>query len=559
MDSYEPPTIVSRDRDGLAGRIPRATIERAMQRATGARRTDGNLIRLQFEGPLTFEAWLEAIAGAERYVHFENYVFRDDVVGRRFRDALADKARQGVQVRVLYDWMGCWATSRKYWKPLRESGAEVRAFSSPSITDPLGVFQRDHRKLVCVDGRIAFLGGFCIGQEWAGTDEHPPWRDTGVEVIGPAAAVAAGAFEHIWASMGPPVPEEIRADPSASPKAGDSTAWVIEGVPWRSRVYRALQLVAANARDRLWMTDPYFLTPRPMMEALAAAARDGVDVRVLVPSNNNWPWVGSLSRGGYRGLMENGVRIFEFQGPMIHAKTSVSDGLWCRIGSSNLNAASLLGNWEIDIGIFDRECASALEALFLGDLASSVEIVLPERLHTGIGPGQLQSEPELPRSSLDPEGRLRNRLERMLSESTHRPVRVRVADLLRAGSTFGQALAGRRPLGREDRTVLGTVSAALIVCAVLVAVAPRIAGYGLALLLAWFGVITGVRAGAQARRARRREQIAKAEREAVTEREATTSPPADGERNVDAPRAIEGDRGTEPDGEPETDGESGPP
>lgn len=490
--------------------MPRAAVERAMKRATGAHRTDGNRIRLQFEGPLTFEAWLEAIESAERYVHFENYVFRDDSVGRRFRDALADKARQGVQVRVLYDWLGCWATPRRYWKPMRQAGVEVRAFNPPTLTDPFGVLQRDHRKLVCADGRVAYLGGFCVGQEWAGTDDRPPWRDTGVEVMGPAAAVAAGAFEHIWASMGSPVPEEICARPEDSEPAGDATAWVIEGVPSRSRVYRALQLVAANAQQRLWITDPYFVTPRPMMEALAAASRDGVDVRVLVPSNNNWPLVGSLSRGGYRGLMENGVRIFEFQGPMIHAKTSVSDGLWCRIGSSNLNAASLLGNWELDIGILDRDVAQALEALFLGDLASSVEIVLPERAFRGSLLTGESGDAGPRQSSLEPDERLRVRLERLLTDEKSRTVRVRVADLLRAGSTFGQALAGRRMLGREDRTVLGTVAVMLFAAALLFALMPKVAGYGVAAILAWFAIITGVRAGAQAREARRLHRDAKA-------------------------------------------------
>ena len=426
-----------------------------MQRATGARRTDGNRIRLQFEGPLTFDTWIEAIASAERFVHFENYVFRDDPVGRRFRDALAEKARSGVPVRVLYDWMGCWATPRRYWKPLRQAGAEVRAFKPPQRHGSVrraaarppqaGVRGRAcglpgrvlHRPGVGGHGRRSSLAGHRSGGHRPRGRRGPPEH--------------SNTSGHPWAR---PVPESIRADPEQAPRAGNATAWMIEGVPWRSRVYRALQLVAANARHRLWMTDPYFLTPRPMMEALVAAARDGVDVRVLVPSNNNWPWVGSLSRGGYRGLLENGVRIFEFQGPMIHAKTSVSDGQWCRIGSSNLNAASLLGNWEIDIGILDREFAAALEALFLGDLASSVEIVLPERALSRAltEPG---TDPEHRRSSLEPSEALHRRLRNVLTDGSARQVRVRVADLLRAGSTFGQALAGRRMLGREDRTVLG--------------------------------------------------------------------------------------------------------
>ena len=119
------------------------------------------------------------------------------------------------------------------------------------------------------------------------------------------------------------------------------------------------------------------MAPRPVSEALGAAAQAGVDVRILVPAHNNWPIVGSISRGGYRAMLESGVRIFEWQGPMIHAKTSVVDGVWSRVGSSNLNGASLMGNWELDVGVLDRELAGQLEGLFLADLTSSVEIVLP--------------------------------------------------------------------------------------------------------------------------------------------------------------------------------------
>ena len=168
-----------------------------LKRATGASRTEGNALRLQFDGPHTFDAWIEAIDGAQRYVHFENYILRDDRVGRVFRDALVRKAKEGVEVRVLYDWMGSWATGRRFWKPFREAGVEVRAFNPPSVRNPFGLLQRDHRKMVCVDGGIAFIGGFCVGQEWAGDGKNPPWRDTGVEIQGPAAAVCAGASRRV--------------------------------------------------------------------------------------------------------------------------------------------------------------------------------------------------------------------------------------------------------------------------------------------------------------------------------------------------------------------------
>jgi cardiolipin synthase len=228
----------------------------ALRRATGASRVDGNALRLQFDGPYTFDAWIEAIDRAETYIHFENYILRDDRVGRVFRDALVRKAKEGVQVRVLYDWMGSWATRRRYWRPFGEAGVEVRAFNPPSIRDPFGVLQRDHRKMVCVDGKVAYIGGFCVGEEWAGDGKNPPWRDTGVEIRGPAAAVCSRAFERIWGEIGDPVSETAQTSPSEVPPAGTTPVWIIEGEPWRSRVYRETQLIAASAEHRIWITDP---------------------------------------------------------------------------------------------------------------------------------------------------------------------------------------------------------------------------------------------------------------------------------------------------------------
>jgi cardiolipin synthase len=484
---------------------------RALERAVGARQVGGNAVRLQVEGAGTFETWLDAIDGAERFVHFENYILRDDRVGRAFRDALTAKARQGVPVRVLHDWVGCWATRRGYWKPFREAGVEVRAFNPPSLRDPFGLLQRDHRKLVCVDGRVAYVGGFCVGEEWAGGSGAPPWRDTGVEIRGPAATVAARAFETIWAKVGEPVAAEVRARRVRTVREGTTPVWIIQGIPWRSRVYRATQLVAASAKRRIWITDPYFVAPRPVAEALAAAALDGVDVRILVPGHNNWPWVGSLSRGGYRSLLRAGVRIFEWQGSMIHAKTAVADSIWSRVGSSNLNAASLLGNWEIDVGILDRSLAEQLEATFLADLTLSVEIVLPRRARQ-VRRSRLPEPPvagEAPRqASLEPPERLQDRLEHWRSAAAG-SMSWSVADLVRAGSTLGDAIAGHRTLGREDRAVLSTVSAGLLVAALLAAVFPWVVGWAVALLLGWLGIVVSVRVLVQVRRGRREEATLK--------------------------------------------------
>ncbi len=472
---------------------------RALARAVGSPVVEGNAITLQFEGPAAFDSWIEAIGQAERFVHFENYILRDDAVGRRFRDALVERARAGVEVRVLHDWLGCWATPRRYWRPFREAGIEVRAFNRPSIRDPLGILQRDHRKLVVVDGQVAFLGGFCIGEEWAGTATAPPWRDTGVEIRGPAAAAAGATFERIWGETGAPVPAGLQVDPGEVPAEGTTPVWLIEGVPWRTRVYRVTQLLAAAARERIWITDPYFVAPRAVREALAEAARDGVDVRILVPAHNNWPWVGSLSRSGYRFLLEAGVRIFEWEGPMIHAKTAVVDGAWCRVGSSNLNSASLLGNWELDAGVHDAELAQQVQGLFLADLASSVEILLPG---SAASRGDVGSREAKGATELVDEPSLAARMRRW-GRGAPGAQTLTLADLVRAGSSLGDAIAGSRVVGREDRAVLTALTLALLGGAVLLALFPRTLAWTLAVILGWFGLVLALRGVAQRARARR--------------------------------------------------------
>ena len=477
-----------------------------LARATGGETISGNHLTLQFDGPVTFGMWLESIAEAKKFVYFENYLVRDDSIGRDVRAGLIRKAREGVPVYVIYDWLGCWATPRKFWKPLREAGAKVMAFNPPTaaLGNPFGALQRDHRKLVVVDGEVAHLGGLCVGNEWAGTDRKAPWRDTGVQIRGPAALAAARAFEAMWNRIAEPIfhaatlPEQI--EPDGTP------VWLIEGEPARARVYRTLHLAASRARRSIWITDAYFVAPKSLSEALSAAAQQGVDVRILVPAHNNWPIVGSMSRGGYRNLLEAGVRLFEWQGSMIHAKTSVVDGIWCRVGSSNLNAASLLGNWELDVGVLDADLGTQLQGLFLADLASAVEIVLPGG--PAIGGRPVSTALGMSAESLDPNEPLSARLERRIREMGAAPGRLSLASVVRAGEVLGDALAGNRTLGREDRTVLGMLSITVVSIGGVALLLPTLVGFMVAIVALWFGITTGIRAWVQAMRARSEERQA---------------------------------------------------
>lgn len=352
--------------------------QRAISRAGQARPVPGNAVRLLTDGPEVFPAMLDLIEEASAWIHFENYIFRSDDTGWRFARALAERAQSGVRVCLLYDWLGCVGTSRKLWTYLRQQGVAVRAFNRPKPVDVFANLTRDHRKLVTADGLRAVLGGVCIGDEWSGRADRGilPWRDTAIEIRGPAAAVLDQSFADMWRLTGAPLAPDQYA--SAVAPAGEVVVQVVTGQPGRGRIYRILDLLAAGSTDRMWITDAYLVAPRRLLYALRNAARAGVDVRLLLPSASDVPVVRNLTRIGYRDLLDAGVRIYEWQGAMLHAKTQVADARWCRIGSSNLNAASLLGNYELDALIDDPTVADALEAQFRKDISRASEIVISE-------------------------------------------------------------------------------------------------------------------------------------------------------------------------------------
>lgn len=353
-------------------------LDRALARASDAPLREGNRLRLLENGPDTYDDWLAEISRGEHWVHLENYIFRADEVGYRFAEALCEKAREGVRVRVLYDWFGCLDTPRVFWRRLRDAGVEVRAVNPPTLGTPFGVVRRDHRKLLAVDGAYASTGGVCISEGWLvrSPETGLAYRDTAVSVRGPAVADLERAFAGAWDEMGQPLPEEERPVAEGSPPVGDEAVRVVIQEPSKMRILRMLGLITAGVQRRLWITDAYFLSMPVLTQALMSTARDGVDVRVLVPATNDLPWIGVLSRTGYRQFLEAGVRIFEYGGPMIHAKTVVADGWWSKVGSTNLNFSSLAANWEIDLVAEDRRFGAKMEEMFEEDLAHAREVRL---------------------------------------------------------------------------------------------------------------------------------------------------------------------------------------
>src|SRR5919107_1670611 len=285
-----------------------ARLEGILGRVSDAPLRDGNKVELLRNGPDTYDDWLAAIARAQRWIHLDNYIFQDDEIGNTFAEALSAKAAEGVRVRVLHDWFGGMDVSRSFWNSMRDAGVQVKAVNPPASGPPLGAIRRDHRKLLVVDGEYASTGGVCISDGWLVTfpETGLPYRDTAVGIRGPAVAEVERAFAGLWKVAGGSLPETERPDSERIPRAGEEAARVVVQEPRRMRTLRMLQLLTAGVERRLWITDAYFLSMTILSQSLMSVARDGVDVRVLVPATNDLPWIGALSRTGYRQFLEAG-------------------------------------------------------------------------------------------------------------------------------------------------------------------------------------------------------------------------------------------------------------
>jgi cardiolipin synthase len=458
----------------------RLVADQAFSRAAGAPLVDGNTVQLLRDAKQNYPAWLDAINRAERWIHFESYIVHEDDCGREFAAALTAAARRGVRVRVVYDWLGALTTTTwMFWQRLRNAGIEVRAFNQPRIDSPLGWMTRDHRKMIGVDGTVGFVTGLCVGNMWCGGERcggADAWRDTGVAVWGPAVVDIERAFADVWAVTGPALPPDEIPAPGSIAATGSVALRVIATQPATAGMFRLDQLVAAVARDRLWITDAYFVGASPYMQALVAAAGDGVDVRLLVPgSGSDLPLVQNMTRAGYRQLLEAGIRIFEWNGTMVHAKTAVADGKWARVGSSNLNLQSWLGNWELDVAIEDAGFGREMEEMFLEDLERATEVVLHERQVAHAGTGAARTE-------------RRHRRQRWRAPRTGRTRRAAAAGAMRIGQTFGAALTARRALGAAEA---GSLIWGVVVVVALGFVAlkwPMWLAYPLGVFFLWIGV-----------------------------------------------------------------------
>ncbi|GBQ33522.1 cardiolipin synthase [Acidocella aminolytica 101 = DSM 11237] len=434
----------------------------------------GNLARLLKDGPQTYAAWLEAIERAEKFVNLENYIFQEDSTGEKFARALLAAAARGIRCRLLYDWLGCRnRTSSSFWQKLRDGGVEVRCYNAPQLLHPLRWISRDHRKVLCVDGVLAFTGGLCIGHDWVGDPAKgiPPWRDTAIELKGPAVGYIDAAFEDSWlaAHEGRGLATGVPPPVSGQECVPGLEVSVIAGRPDSMGLYRLEQLVAEIVQHSLWLTDGYFVATTAYVRALSGAAQAGVDVRLLVPGSSDMPLVGALSKSAYRPLLEAGVRVFEWNGPMVHAKTAVADGCWTRIGSSNSNLASWITNRELDVTIKSQVLARQMEAMFESDMANSTEVVLMRGV---------------------------SGLRRPVASSQHgrsagKNTRRLFSGAIGLSSTLAASFTKRRVLGPEEALVLLSGGAGLILLGLAVLLLPQVfAGlFGIAAIAPGIGLL----------------------------------------------------------------------
>ncbi len=473
----------------------RSLLEQAFSRAAGGPLVTGNSVRLLRDAAENYPAWLDAIAAAERTIHFETYIIWEDASGTAFADALSAKARDGVRVRVLYDWLGgVGKTSRRFWDAMSRAGVEVRVFNPLRVSSPLGWVHRDHRKSLIVDGLVGFVSGLCVGQQWVGDPQRgiAPWRDTGLELHGPAVDDVERAFARAWRVAGRLGDSEDLLAVRDTPPAGNMAVRVVASEPWSARMVRLAHLMASAARERWWLTDAYFAGTPEYVQALRAAALDDVDVRLLVPGTSDIPVMQAFTRSGYRPLLEAGIRVFEWRGSMLHAKTAVGDDEWARVGSSNLNIASWIGNWELDVAVNDKGFAEKMAAMYLDDLENSTEIVLSEARVTDRR--RILRAPSMPRRRVGSAGRI-------------------AAGALRLGNTASAMLTEHRVLGAAEARAAAALGGICVAIALLMLFWPRLVTIPLGLIIAWIGTAMLVKA----HRLRRERQLRGERRKHVVE------------------------------------------
>jgi cardiolipin synthase A/B len=351
----------------------------------------GNKLALLQDGPATYQAMFAAMRAAKDHIHLETYIFEDDDTGRQFADLLLERQAAGVQVNLIYDSVGCLNTPKEFFDRLSAGGIQVLEFNP---VNPMAgkkkewlLNNRDHRKLLVVDGRIAFIGGINISEAYStGSSmrlvrkrgaKAPGWRDTHLQIEGPVVAEFQKLFMGTWSMQKGPALAEKTYFPKLD-KQGDEIVRAIGSTSDdpESPIYLTLLSAIEHSEQQVHITNAYFAPDPQFLKALTDAAQRGVEVKLVLPSNTDSWAVFHAGRSHYSKLLRAGVKVYERRGAVMHSKTASIDGVWSTIGSTNLDWRSFLHNDEINATILGRDFARQMDAMFARDLAESDTIDL---------------------------------------------------------------------------------------------------------------------------------------------------------------------------------------
>jgi cardiolipin synthase len=370
----------------------------AMMAQGGPNLVSDNEAKLLIDGPQTYKAMFNAIEQAHNHINIEVYIFQDDEVGKKLSDLLVEKQHQGVQVKLIYDSLGCISTSKYIFKKLTDAGAKVHEFNpvNPIEGKALDFNNRDHRKILVVDGTVGYTGGINISSVYsqgssfnvpsALTDNAPRdegWRDTQIEIRGPAVAELQKIFLHTWNQFNEDEASGAEADkknsaqyfPSLGHK-GDKVVRVIASSPddKKNIIYADLLTAIRQARHSVHLTMAYFSPGEPTLNELRNAARRGVDVTLVLPGFSDIWLIFEAGRAHYSSLLKSGVKIYERRDALLHAKTAVIDGVWSTVGSTNMDMRSFLHNNEVNVVILGSDFGDDMEEMFRRDIASGTPV-----------------------------------------------------------------------------------------------------------------------------------------------------------------------------------------
>jgi cardiolipin synthase len=360
------------------------------EQATGVPLIAGNKVTLLFDGPATMREMIAAVRSATSTVNLETYIFDQDQVGREFADLLIEKRRQGVVVNLMYDSVGALGTPQAFFDRMRAAGINVLAFNPVNPAARPGKWElnnRDHRKVLVVDGKIGFTGGINISSTYANSSffrsrqkpeksdgQKVGWRDTHIKIEGPAVANLQYAFIDNWVSQQAGELAAANYFPPL-PAQGDKMLRVLASAPdQESSIYKALLVAINEAKKSIHITSAYFVPDDQVINALCAAARRGVDVKLVLPGVSDHSLVFHAGQSYYDTLLAAGVKIYQLQVAVLHAKTAVIDSAWSTIGSANIDSRSFMHNYELNVVVIDPAFGRDMESAFNEDMRDSKQV-----------------------------------------------------------------------------------------------------------------------------------------------------------------------------------------